>query len=134
MSQPWWRRLLPGSSKLLLVGGVVLIAVVALGFIELFNIQGEAVADRASARAQVQQLTEQKQQLQQELAAAQHEDNVEPKARQFFKYSRPDEKKVVFQTPTLQLDTAVPTPVPPGSTSPAGQPAWLEWLNRLLRG
>jgi cell division protein FtsB len=134
MSQPWWRRLLPGGSKLLLIGSLVVIGVAALGFVELFNIEGEAVADRDSARTQVQQLTEQKQQLQQELAAAQHEDNVEPKARQFFKYSRPGEKKVVFQTPTPQPDAAVLTPVPHESTSPAGQPAWLEWLNRLLRG
>ncbi len=128
MSQPWWRRLLPDRSHLLLLAGLAALVVATMGFIELYNIRSEALADHERAAAQVDQLREQNQMLQEALSEGQRGDNIEPRARQYFKYSRPGEKKVLFQTPA----PPTPTPVPPEDYRPPGRSAWQDWLNRLL--
>jgi hypothetical protein len=130
MSQHWWRRLLPDRSRLALLAGIAMVIVATLGFIELYNIKVEALADRSAARVQVDQLREQSRLLREALTEGQSEQNVEPQARQYFKMALPGEKKIVFETPTVAPET---TPEPQSRSGGSMQlPSWLGWLDHLL--
>ena len=130
MSQRGWRRLLPERSHLILLGGLAIAVIAALGFIELYNIRVEALAEHQAAAAQLQQLEEQNQMLQAAQAEGEQGNNIEPKARELFKLARPGEKKLVFQTPVP--DTAKEEDSAPAPPARSDQPDWLDWLSRLL--
>lgn len=125
MSQ--WRRYLPEGRHLLLLGGLAVIVLAAIGFASLYQIKAEALAERTKAAAQVKQLEDQKAQLEDTLARAHNGVNVEPDARQFFNYGRPGDKVIVPQAATSVAPLA-----PPVSPAPGRPPYWQQWLDRLL--
>ena len=130
MTEQRWRRLLPEGRHLLLVASLAALALAVVGFISLYQIKVEALAERSMAQTQVRQLLDQNQQLRDALARAQRGDNVEPQARRYFKMGRPGDKLILAQS--------VATPDPqssrvPFSGSEAGNPPyWRLWLEQLL--
>jgi hypothetical protein len=134
MSRQWWRRLLPDRSHLAMLAGIGVVIIATLGFIELYNIKVEALADHAAAQTQVEQLREQNQLLKDALVEGQKGENVEPKARAYFDFAMPGEKKIVFETPAA-LPQPTPVPRAPARLAvPRQVESWLGWLNDLLRG
>ncbi len=120
----WWRRLPLTGGRIWVAVGLAFAVIAAVGFINLYQVRAESLAAYRRAQAQVQQLQEQHDLLQAALDQAQRGDNVEPQARQYFKYSRPGEKRLVVES------APPPTPVPP-SNPESSPPYWRQWLNRL---
>jgi hypothetical protein len=132
MSKQGWRRLLPDRAHLVMVAGIAIVIVATLGFIELYNIKTEALADRSANQVQVDWLREQNRLLQEALIEGQNGDNIEPQARQYFKMARPGEKKIVFETPAVAPEATPEPEAQPEASGSTQLPSWLGWLDRLL--
>ncbi|HEX9117281.1 MAG TPA: hypothetical protein VGA61_14530 [Anaerolineae bacterium] len=131
MSQQW-RRFLPESKHLILAAVVAVLVLIGVGFASLYQLKGEALAERAAAAAQVEQLQAQKGQLVDELDKAQRGENVEPQARDLFKVARPGDK-VIIAVPATPVGAQSPSSLPTSAgNDSANPPYWREWLERLL--
>jgi hypothetical protein len=121
-----WRRFLPDRSQLMLLVMVVIVLAAGMSFVNLGIARNNALATNRAAHARYEEAVRQNELLNGSLAAVQREENVVPKAFDYFKWSLPGTTTIVLEpaeagTETEGEQSLRPTP-----------PFWGQWWRRLV--